>query len=104
MDLNNNSFSNIDLHKSYKYSSDSNHIPLEFYEKTFPISKSIDLLIGYFSYNAIKFLSKSFAEFIMNGGNMRIITNRLLSTTDYAKTCYITNPLNENEIIDFLLN
>ena len=56
-------FKNIPFPKTYKYSSDSDSIPLEFYEEAFPISNSIDLLLGYFSSNAIKVLSRSFAEF-----------------------------------------
>lgn len=100
MDLNNNSFRNIDFPKSYKYSSDSNHIPLEFYEETFPISNSIDLLLGYFSSNAIKVLSKSFAEFIMNGGKMRIITNHVYNANDYENLYQNTDLADEDKIID----
>ncbi len=79
------SFRNIAFPKSYRYSSDSEHIPLEFYEETFPIAKEIDLLLGYFSSNAIRVLSKSFAEFILNGGKMRIITNHVYSLKDYQE-------------------
>ena len=93
-------FKNLNFPSTYKYSSDSDHIPLEFYEDTFPIAKKIDLLLGYFSSNAIKVLSKSFAEFIYNGGKMRLITNHVYSLKDYENL--IENPKLENEdrIID----
>ena len=58
-------FKDIDFPDTFQYSSDSEHIPLEFYESTFPIAKEIDLLLGYFSSNAFKVLSESFAEFIL---------------------------------------
>ena len=69
--------------KTYEYSSDSEHIPLEFYEDAFPISQRIDLLLGYFSTNAIKVLSMSLAEFIYNGGNLRLVTNHFFNKDDY---------------------
>ena len=64
-------FKDIQFPPTYKYSSDSEHIPLEFYEDAFPKSKSIDLLLGYFSSSAIKVLSRSFSEFVYNGGKLR---------------------------------
>lgn len=93
-------FKKINFPPTYKYSSDSQHIPLEFYEETFPLAKTIDLLLGYFSSNAIKVLSKSFAEFIYNGGKMRLITNHVYNFEDYQNL--INNPKLENEdkIID----
>ncbi len=94
------SFRNIPFPKSYRYSSDSEHIPLEFYEEAFPISKEIDLLLGYFSSNAIRVLSRSFAEFILNGGKMRIITNHVYSLKDYQELIEITILEEEDTIID----
>ncbi|WP_139853880.1 DEAD/DEAH box helicase family protein [Aequorivita sinensis] len=88
-------FKEINFPPTYKYSSDSEFIPLEFYENTFPIAKSIDLLLGYFSSNAIKVLSKSLAEFIFNGGRMRIITNHVYSLLDYENL--ILDPKLEDE-------
>ena len=93
-------FRDITFPATYKYSSDSEHIPLEFYEETFPISKKIDLLLGYFSSNAIKILSKSFAEFIFNGGEMRIITNHIFSLKDKENLLDYTIVNNENKVID----
>ena len=96
----NGTFRDISYPPTYKYSSDSEFIPLEFYEETFPISKRIDLLLGYFSSNAIKVLSKSFAEFIYNGGEMRLITNHVYSLVDYENLLNNTELKNEDKIID----
>ena len=41
------SFKDLDL--KYTYRSDSKDVPLLFYEKVFPYSKKIYLLLGYFS-------------------------------------------------------
>ena len=93
-------FKKLNFPATYKYSSDSDHIPLEFYEDTFPIAKTIDLLLGYFSSNAIKVLSKSFAEFIYNGGKMRLITNHFLSDNDFENLLENIEVKNEDKIID----
>ncbi|GAA4273614.1 DEAD/DEAH box helicase family protein [Aquimarina gracilis] len=93
-------FRDINFPPTYKYSSDSEHIPLEFYEETFPISKSIDLLLGYFSSNAIKVLSKSLAEFIYGGGKIRIVTNHIYSLSDYRNLIENTSLSNEDKVID----
>lgn len=93
-------FRDLKFPPTYKYSSDSEFIPLEFYENAFPISKEIDLLLGYFSSNAIKVLSKSFAEFIYNGGNMRLITNHVYSLNDYENLINDTTLKQEDRIID----
>lgn len=85
---------------TYKYSSDSDYIPLEFYEEAFPLSKNIDLLLGYFSSNAIKVLSRGFAEFIYNGGKMRLVTNHIYSLNDYENLINNTELSDENKIID----
>ena len=88
-------FRDINFPPTYKYTSDSDYIPLEFYEHAFPIAASIDILLGYFSSNAIKVLSQSLAEFLYNGGKMRIITNHVYSLMDYENL--ILNPRLENE-------
>lgn len=90
---------NIQFPKTFEYSSDSEHIPLEFYEEAFPISKNIDLLLGYFSTNAIKVLSMSLAEFIYNGGSLRLVTNHFFKKGDYD---FITN--NESNVDDEIIN
>lgn len=94
------SFRDISFPATYKYSSDSEHIPLEFYEEAFPLAKNIDLLLGYFSSNAIKVLSKSFAEFIYNGGSIRIITNHVYSLKDRENLFQNDKIEDEDSIID----
>lgn len=96
----NKGFKSINFPSTYKYSSDSDHIPLEFYEDVFPIAKKIDLLLGYFSSNAIKVLSRSFAEFIYNEGEMRIITNHIFSLKDKENLLDYSLIDNENKVID----
>lgn len=68
--------------KTLEYSSDSKFLPIEFYLTTIPHCKRIDLKLGYFSSNAIRALSYGFAQFIFNGGTLRIITNHFLSKED----------------------
>ncbi|WP_321370492.1 DEAD/DEAH box helicase family protein [uncultured Draconibacterium sp.] len=74
--------SQLEYPRKLKYSSDSNHLPIEFYLDTIPHCKRIDLKLGYFSSNAIRTLSYSFAQFIFNGGTLRIVTNHYLSKKD----------------------
>ena len=93
-------FREINFPSKYKYSSDSENIPLEFYNDTFPVAKKIDLFLGYFSSNAIKVLSKSFAEFVVNGGEMRIITNHVFSLKDKENLIDYNTLKDEDKIID----
>lgn len=76
-------FKQIKFPNSFEYRSDSEHIPLEFYNEVFPISQKIDLFLGYFNSGAFRVLSESFAEFIYNGGSMRMITNHCYTKLDY---------------------
>lgn len=73
---------NIEYPKTLEYSSDGAHLPIEFFLQTVPFCKRIDLKLGYFSSNAICTLSFGFAQFIHNGGYLRIITNHFLSRHD----------------------
>ena len=68
--------------ETLEYSSDSINHPFEFFLTTIPFCKRIDLKLGYFSSNAIRTLSYGFAQFIHNGGHLRIITNHYLSIKD----------------------
>lgn len=77
------SFRAITFPGSFEYRSDSEHIPLEFYNEVFPVSKTIDLFLGYFNSGAFRVLSESFAEFIYNGGSMRMITNHCYTKLDF---------------------
>lgn len=69
--------------ETLEFTSDSEFTPKYLYDQIFPISKRIDLLLGFFNSSAFNALSKSFSEFIMNGGKMRIITNTEISEEDY---------------------
>jgi len=93
-------FKDLNFPPTYKYSSDSEHIPLEFYNNTFSIAKKIDLFLGYFSSNAIKVLSSSIAEFVINGGEMRIITNHVFSLKDKENLIDKSTISDEDKIID----
>ena len=68
--------------ETLEYSSDGNRLPIEFFMFTIPLCKRIDLKLGYFSSNAIRTLAYGFAQFIHNGGQLRIITNHYLSVKD----------------------
>ncbi len=65
-----------------EYSSDGLNLPIEFFMTAIPECKRIDLKLGYFSSNAIRTLAYGFAQFIRNGGIIRIITNHYLSFKD----------------------
>lgn len=72
----------IKYSETLEYSSDGKHLPIEFFMLTVPECKKIDLKLGYFSSNAIRTLAYGFAQFIHNGGVLRIITNHYLSIKD----------------------
>lgn len=77
------SFKLIKFPPTYSYSSDYKHIPLEFYNEVFPKAKTVDMFLGYFNSYTFSILSESFAEFIYNGGNIRIITNHYYTPDDF---------------------
>ena len=83
-----------DLDLKISYSSNDEHLPLEFFEKTFPVVKEVNLFLGYFSSNAIRELAIAFSRFILNNGNMKIITNEVYSKVDYE------NLIKEGEQVD----
>ena len=55
---------------------------------------------GYFSSNAIKVISQSFAEFLFNKGTIRIIINHFLSKDDYDNLIGIQNINPDDKIIN----
>lgn len=71
-------FRSILFPSNFEYSSDSALTPLDFYLDVFPLSRSIELKLGYFSSKALAVLAYSFASFIFNGGKLNIITNHFL--------------------------
>ncbi|RZJ80139.1 MAG: helicase, partial [Chryseobacterium sp.] len=58
------------------------------------------MVLGYFSTNAIRTLSMSFAEFIHGGGNMRIVTNHFLSEQDKQHLLVDTALKDEDKVLD----
>lgn len=85
-------FRDIDLKISY--ASNDDHLPLEFFEKTFPIAQEVNLFLGFFSSNAIRELAIAFSRFILNDGSIKIITNEVYSREDYE------NLIRDNEDVD----
>jgi len=94
----------IDYPITLEYSSDGNHLPIEFFMLTVPLCKRIDLKLGYFSSNAIRTLAYGFAQFIYNGGHLRIITNHFLSYKDkmLLNEEESKSEVNEEEIKNFI--
>ncbi|MCB0755249.1 MAG: DEAD/DEAH box helicase family protein [Flavobacteriales bacterium] len=88
----------VDWPYSRSYRSGSEHEPLEFYLTSFANSNSLDLLLGYFSFSAINVLSIGFAQFLANGGKMRVIANNILSKTDKETILRAEEPINEGLI------
>ena len=93
-------FQKIRFPETASYSSDSMHIPFEFYEQAFPKSIQVDMVLGYFSTNAIRTLAASFAEFIFNDGSIRIVTNHLLSQEDKDHLIVNTTIANQDRVVD----
>jgi superfamily II DNA or RNA helicase len=73
---------NIKYSESNEYRAGLDFEPINFFIDTIPESKSLDILLGYFSSSAIHILSLSFARFIVNGGKARFIINHFLSKKD----------------------
>jgi superfamily II DNA or RNA helicase len=93
-------FKTINFPITSQYSSDSEHIPLEFFEDAIPKAKTMDMVLGYFSTNAIKTLCLGFSEFIYFGGTLRIVTNHQLTQEDKHNLLSEPELKNENQIID----
>nr|WP_321221370.1 DEAD/DEAH box helicase family protein [uncultured Psychroserpens sp.] len=64
------------------YKTGSEDEPFQFYLDALCNSNTFDLLLGYFSSSAINLLSLGFANFIYNGGKIRMIINNILSEQD----------------------
>ncbi|SDP45976.1 Superfamily II DNA or RNA helicase [Mucilaginibacter sp. OK268] len=97
---NENKFRAIDFPQSSQYSSDSKRLPLEFYETAIPKAETMDMVLGYFSTNAIRTLCMGFAEFIYNGGVLRIVTNHELTEIDKENLLVDTLLQNQDTVIN----
>lgn len=73
----------IDIPSSGTYTSDTDFEPIEAYFNCLIESNRFDLLLGYFSSNAIRLLSYGFATFLSNGGTLRMMINHHLTKSDY---------------------
>lgn len=62
---------------SGEYRTGSKNEPYQFYLEALLNTKSIDLLLGYFSSSAINILSEGFAYFLYNGGKVKMIINHI---------------------------
>lgn len=98
------SLRNITFPDDLEYSSDGEHLPLEFYLEAFPRSKVIYLKLGYFSSLAIQVLAYGFAQFIHNGGSIKIVTNHFLSTEDKSLLEIDDLRLDEKDESDLVTN
>ncbi|AYB31982.1 DEAD/DEAH box helicase family protein [Chryseolinea soli] len=67
---------------SRTYRSETECEPYQFYSDALIQSKSLDLLLGYFSSATISVLSGGFAVFLSSGGIARIVINDVLSDQD----------------------
>ncbi|WP_367390125.1 DEAD/DEAH box helicase family protein [Lewinella sp. LCG006] len=72
----------INFPTSNEYRTGSSNEPIAFFLEVLPNSIRFDLLLGYFSSSAINLLSLGFAQFLYNGGTVRMVTNHILSPND----------------------
>lgn len=72
----------VDFPDSNEYRTGSRNEPIGFFLEALPCSQKFDLLLGYFSSAAISILSIGFAQFLYQGGVVRMILNHILSNQD----------------------
>ena len=75
-------FRHINFPEDYEYSSDTDRLPIEFFLDAFPKSKRVWLKLGYFSSTAFRSLAFGFAQFVANGGTLKLVTNHFLYEKD----------------------
>ncbi len=69
---------------NYVYSSSGTELtPFHFFNTALSNSKRFDLGLGFFSTASLNVLAVGFANFIVNGGNMRLYINQYMSEEDY---------------------
>ena len=85
--------------KTYK-SFDDEWPPVRFYNEVLPRACKIDMLLGYFSTNAIRGLAYGFAKFIYNNGVLRLAVNSQMSSDDKENLLVNTAVQNRDYIID----
>ena len=72
----------IEIPITRNYHSGTNNPPIKLYLDIFSEIKKMDLELGFFSSSAFQVLSYGLAQFIHNGGILRIITNSHISVED----------------------
>lgn len=68
--------------QSRRFKSRTDWEPIGFFSEALCNSTQFDLKLGFFSSSAINILSDSFATFLYNGGQMRLVINDILSEED----------------------
>lgn len=99
-------FKDIQFPPGKKYASDREYKPYEFYAQVIPLSKKIDLKLGYFSTYSISILAVPFSKFILSNGVFRVITCHILNSKDIENviTPLDLNPEELGEIETILIN
>ncbi|MDC0507025.1 DEAD/DEAH box helicase family protein [Luminiphilus sp.] len=75
-------FRHINFPEDFEYSSDTDRLPIEFFLDVFPKSKNVWLKLGYFSSTAFRSIAFGFAQFVANGGRLKLVTNHFLYGND----------------------
>lgn len=72
------------LSDARRYVSRTKWEPLGFFSEGLCHATSFNLKLGFFSSSAINLLADGFAQFLYNGGHMRLVINDILSSEDQA--------------------
>jgi superfamily II DNA or RNA helicase len=91
----------IQYPKSFEYRSGTFYEPILFFLDAFSESKSLDLLLGYFSSTALNVLSYGITKFLVNGGKMRIVINNVLSPEDKETLLSSNSNINTDADLSF---
>ncbi len=90
-----------DKNISYVYSSSgTEYTPFHFFNTALSSSIRFDLGLGFFSTASLNVLAVGFANFIVNGGNMRLYINQYMSEEDYS----ILSSSSQAEVNELILN
>ena len=91
----------IDLNLNATYDSDEDDILKEFYIPVLSNARRYDRLAGYFSSASLATSAKGMAQFIRNGGTMRLVTSMQISKDDHQ--AIITGITKPDEVISRML-
>lgn len=82
-------------------SSGTEYSPFHFFNYALSNSKMLDIGLGFFSTASINVLSVGFANFIVNGGRMRLYINQFLSEEDYQVIASVPEKFDDRLLSDF---